>query len=300
MKSIYSAKAIAAAVITSLSLCTTAVQAKTETQTPQPTPSAYPSEQNSQPEKQMQEHSASFAADDQKAPQMQDGQAGGIDTGTVQNAIDAITDTDLKASLQTLLDAYQDALDAERAARDADTSRTADLTSYTDAVSAAKDALDAALKDAGIAIGEPQQNPDGQPAADSQAQPAPQLDVEKIKAEIEALGEDNENYASLMTLLETYEDAADAEKTARDSSADSGTLKSLQDAVILAASNLMDALKAAGIETEQPQSTAEGMQQVLPSASAEAPESVENKTDGSDLFQKFMDWISAFMNRQNA
>ncbi len=169
----------------------------------------------------------------------------GLNVDKIAEAIAALTDEDVKASLTALLDAYVAAFDARQSAIEA--KETDDLNTLSDAVTAAKAALDAALEAAGISTdtlyGVPEEAQDGTGRSNSNR---PVLDTTNIAAAIAALDDSDENKAALNTLLSAYQEALAAEQNA-DASLTQAELKALSDATKAAEQALLEATKDAGI-----------------------------------------------------
>ena len=113
---------------------------------------------------------------DRENPFGQNGQMqpGGRDPmNEIISAVNELEDEDVKANIESLMQAHRDAMDAERDAADDDARAEA-----AEAVTAAREALDAALTAAGIEVstdmpeGQPPEMPDGnEPPADGQEPP---------------------------------------------------------------------------------------------------------------------------------
>ena len=101
-------------------------------------------------------------------------QRGGPDPmNEILSAVNELEDEDVRANIESLMQAHRDAMDAERNAADDDARAEA-----AEAVTAAREALDAALSEAGIEVsmempeGQPPEKPEGsEPPADGQEPP---------------------------------------------------------------------------------------------------------------------------------
>lgn len=169
----------------------------------------------------------------------------GLNVEKIEEAIAALTDEDVKASLTTLLSAYVDAWTAKQEAVAA--KETDSLSELTAAITAAKTALDAALESAGIATdtlyGVPEEAKDGTGKTNNR----PTLDTDEIEAAIAALDDTDANKAALTELLSNYEAALAAQAAADTSTLSEEELQALADAVQSAEDALLEAARDAGV-----------------------------------------------------
>jgi hypothetical protein len=152
------------------------------------------------------------------------------------------------------------------------------------------------------------------PANDQENTQKPmRLDIEAISAAIENLGEDNENYSNLISLLDAYKTAVSAEDNTSEDT-DETTLDSLHDATAAAAEALLSALKDAGIELPAPSDTsaesastgtsaiqsptADSAVQAKPAA-GNAVISSDNTSGGSenDVIEKMINWLKSLLKK---
>ena len=170
----------------------------------------------------------------------------GINTDKIEAAIAALTDTDVQASLTTLLNAYMNALEAKQNA--VDQKNTAELDELTTAVTTAKAILDAALEAAGIdtdlIYDVPENAEDGTGKMNGNR---PDLNTDEIQAAIDALDDSNENKATLTGLLAAYEEALSAWNAADTTTMTQEQLQTLADAVQSAETALQEAARNAEI-----------------------------------------------------
>ena len=171
--------------------------------------------------------------------------AQGNNTDKIAEAIAALTDTDVQASLTTLLTAYTNALEAKQTA--IDQKNTAELDTLTAAVTTAKAVLDAALEAAGIdtdlIYGVPEDSEDGSGKTNGNR---PDLNTDEIATAIAALT-DTDVQASLTALLTTYQEALDAWNAADTATLSQEELQALADAVQSAETALLEAARNAEI-----------------------------------------------------
>lgn len=171
--------------------------------------------------------------------------AQGNNTDKIVEAIAALTDTDVQASLTTLLNAYMNALEAKQTAIDQE--NTAELDALTVAVTTAKAILDAALEAAGIdtdlIYGVPEDSEDGSGKTNGNR---PDLNTDEIATAIAALT-DTDVQASLTALLTTYQEALGAWNAAETTTLSQEELQTLADAVQSAETALLEAARNAEI-----------------------------------------------------
>lgn len=169
----------------------------------------------------------------------------GNNTDKIAEAIAALTDVDVQASLTTLLNAYMSALEAKQTA--IDQKNTAELEALTVAVTTAKAILDAALEAAGIdtdlIYGVPEDSADGSGKTNGNR---PDLNTDEIATAIAALT-DTDVQASLTALLTTYQEALDAWNAADTTTLSQEELQTLADAVQSAETALLEAARNAEI-----------------------------------------------------
>ena len=169
----------------------------------------------------------------------------GINTDKIKDAIAALTDTNVQASLTALLTAYESALEAKQTA--IDNKNTDALDTLTAAVTAAKEALDTALEAAGVdtdaIYGVPEEAKDGQGKTHGNR---PALNTSEIETAIAALTDANAQ-ANLAALLTTYEAALAAQNAAEENNLSEDEIQTLADAVLSAENALLEAARDAGI-----------------------------------------------------
>lgn len=166
-----------------------------------------------------------------------------LDAGKVLAAIAALDDTNAdKATLTSLLNAYQVALAAQNAANFASlTTQAQEQLMFN--VRQAEEALLLAAREAGIIGG----NGRGQ-FVSGYAFGLSELDVTSILASIAALDDTDANKATLTALMEAYSVALAAESAADKTALTQTEFEALHDATIAAEKALIDALELAGID----------------------------------------------------
>ncbi len=169
----------------------------------------------------------------------------GLNIDKIQDAIDALEDETLQTNLSALLDAYVDAFAArQEAVAENDTASLAELNG---AVAAAKAELDAALEEAGISTETLYGIPEEALEGTGRMYNRPELDIDEIAALIAALDDADENKAALTALLTAYVDALAALNAADPSVLTQEELAALEDAVLAAEKELLEATKEADI-----------------------------------------------------
>ena len=172
-------------------------------------------------------------------------EAEGVNVDKITEAIAALEDETVQASLTTLLNTYVEALEAKQAAIAAN--ETDGIDDLTAAVTAAKDALETALTEAGLSLDEILGTPELAGDGTGRMNGKPALDTTSIAASIAALDDTDENKATLETLLSAYEAALEAQSSADTASLTEDEIAALQDAVATAETALREALTTAGI-----------------------------------------------------
>lgn len=169
----------------------------------------------------------------------------GINTGKIEDAIAALTNTDVQQVLTALLDSYKAALEAKQTA--VNEKNTEELDALTAAVTAAKEALDTALEAAGVdtdtLFGDEEEAKDGSGKTNGNR---PALNTSEIETAIAALT-DTDAQATLTALLTTYEEALAAQTAADTSTLTDDEIQALADAVLSAENALLEAARDAGI-----------------------------------------------------
>lgn len=207
-----------------------------------------------------------------------------MDTTQIAAAIAALEDADEnKATLTSLLAAYEEALGAEQ---NADASLTKEqYKALTDATKAAEQALLEATKAAGVTGGQGR----GQ-FVNGYAYGNAEMNTVQIAAQIAGLSDTNENKVMLQEMLAAYEAALAAEQNADTSTLTEEELVALHDATKAAADALKTAMENAGLDVQlmnQSQESKEYQLSVLPDGDGTVPE----PTDG--LFGTFLEWLSS-------
>lgn len=175
-------------------------------------------------------------------------EAEGVNVDKITEAIAALEDETVQASLTTLLNTYVEALEAKQAAIAAN--ETDGIDDLTAAVTAAKDALETALTEAGLSLDEILGTPELAGDGTGRMNGKPALDTTSIAASIAALDDTDENKATLETLLSAYEAALEAQSSADTTSLTEDEIAALQDAVVSAETQLREGLQSAGLTTE--------------------------------------------------
>ena len=166
----------------------------------------------------------------------------GVNTDEIASAIEALENEETKANLEALLSDYEA---AKSALDEAMKEGSDDVDTYMEAEKSAMEALRTALDEADIDTRP--QRPDGMDQKDMrQGGNMKDFDTDEIKTAIEAL-EDEEVKSNLETLLNDYEAAKAALKTAMEE--ESEDIDSYRDAEIKAMEALRSALDEAGIDT---------------------------------------------------
>lgn len=218
-----------------------------------------------------------------------------MDTNEIAAAIAALEDSNTqKATLTTLLNAYETALAAQSA--DGVSSRTnEEQKTLADAVQAAERALLEATKAAGITGGV------GRGQFVNGYGNAP-MDTESIAAAIAALDDSDANKATLTNLLAAYEAARTAQTSADTTSLAEDEIAALADATRAAEQALQEALKNAGLAEEpiqeqnqrqiQTQTTQGGG--ATPSFELNVLEDGETSagSESTGLFSALLQWLS--------
>ena len=176
-----------------------------------------------------------------------------LDADNVLAAIATLADTNAdKATLTSLLNAYQVALAAQNAANFASlTTQAQEQLMYN--VRQAEEALLLAAREAGIIGG----NGRGQ-FVSGYAFGQSELDVTSILASIAALDDTDANKATLTTLMEAFSTALAAEAAADKTALTQAEFEALHDATIAAEKALIDALELAGIDVPRIQTDVPG------------------------------------------
>lgn len=220
-----------------------------------------------------------------------------MDTTEIAAAIAALDDSDEnKATLNTLLDAYEAALEAQSSA-DTSSLTNEEIKALADAVQTAEQALLEATKAAGITggVGRGQfVNGNGNAS----------LDTESVAAKIAALDDTDTNKATLNTLLAAYETALAAQNGADTSALTQDEIDALSDATNKAAQALEEALKNAGLSDEpireqnqqqisqnQPQTADENQYQV--NVVSEGTQS--DSTGTTSILSAFFQWLGSLL-----
>ncbi len=167
----------------------------------------------------------------------------GLNVEKIEEAIAALTDETAKASLTTLLSTYVDAWTAKQEAVEA--KDTDAFVALTEAMTDAKAALDTALASAGIPTdtiyGVPEEAKDGTGRMSNR----PALDTDEIAAAIATLDDNDENKATLTSLLAAYEAALAAQTAADTTTLSEEELQALATAVDTAEEALLTASREA-------------------------------------------------------
>lgn len=218
-----------------------------------------------------------------------------MDTTEIAAAIAALDDSDgNKATLTTLLDAYEAALEAQSSASSSSLTND-EIKALADAVQTAEQALLEATKAAGITGGVGR----GQFVNGNGNAP---LDTESVAARIAALGDTDANKATLNTLLAAYETALAAQNGADASALTQDEIDALADATNKAEQALEEALKNAGLSDEpireqnqqqisqnQPQTADENQYQV----NVVSEGTQDGSTDTSGILSTFFQWLGS-------
>lgn len=208
-----------------------------------------------------------------------------LDTDEILAAINSLDDTDAnKATLTTLLAAYQDALAAQSGA-DTSGMTAEEIQALADAVDQAEAALLEAARDAGVIGGLGR----GQ-FVSGYAYGNAEMNMVAIEAQIAGLSDTDENKATLNALMVAYQNALQAE--ADGSSLSEEERAALRQTTEAAADALKEAMENAGLDTEvqnraQEQKTYE-LQVISGDDSA--------TTQDSGLFTTFLNWLKLLLN----
>lgn len=218
-----------------------------------------------------------------------------MDTTEISAAIAALDDTDTnKATLTSLLEAYETALNAQSSA-DVSSLTNDEIKALADAVQAAEQTLLEATKAAGITGGVGRgQFVDGNGHAS--------LDTESIATQIAALDDTDANKASLTALLEAYQTALTAQNGADTSALTEDELTTLADATHQAELALQQALQNAGLTEEPVQEQNQRQIQGKNEAGTNGQQTFElnvvgddtstTNTESSNLFSAFLNWLN--------
>jgi len=208
-----------------------------------------------------------------------------LDTDEIAAAIATLDDSDEnKATLTSLLTAYEDAL-AAQAAADTTTLSEEELQALATAVDTAEEALLAASREADLIGGLGR----GQ-FVNGYAYGNAELDVETISNSIVALDDTDANKAALSDLLTAYEAALMAEAAADEATLTQTELEALHDATKAAANALKLALENAGIEVPQMQLQEELTHEFQYSVT-DGADSGDGETTGG--LTAFLDWLKS-------
>lgn len=212
----------------------------------------------------------------------------GANLDKIEDAIAAIEDETVQASLTALLEAYADALEAKQAAIEAnDTDSIFELAA---AASAAKDALDLAMAEAGLSLDDILAEPELVEDGTGRALGKPELDTESIAAGIAALDDSDENKVALEGLLNAYQVALQARASADTASMTEDEIAALDQAVTAAEVELREKLANAGLLTEltvqnRQEQQSQWQMTVIPDEK-EAP-------SGTGFFAAIFNWLNA-------
>lgn len=217
-----------------------------------------------------------------------------LNTTEIETAIAALTDTDVQASLTTLLETYETALAAQTAA-DTSTLTDDEIQALADAVKTAEDALLEATRAAGISNGEGR----GQ-FVEGYGKGSEKLNTESIAALIAALDDTDDNKETLTELLTAYETALVAETTADTTSLTEDEITALSEATKTAADALKTALEAAGIADDlQPSGTPQPTNQQQSGKEYQTSVISQNGTTtqstNSSIVASFLNWLSSIL-----
>ena len=170
-----------------------------------------------------------------------------LDADQILAAISTLPDTNAdKATLTSLLEAYQKALAAQQSADPAKLTEQ-ELQSLSYAVRQAEEALLLASREAGLIGG----NGRGQ-FVSGYAFGESELDMTFVLASIAALDDTDANKAKLTTLMEAYSLALAAQAAADRTALSEADLDALENAVDAAERALIEALQMAGIDVPRP------------------------------------------------
>ena len=195
-----------------------------------------------------------------------------LDAEQILAAIAKLPDTNAdKATLTSLLEAYQTALAAQQAA-DTATLTEQQLQTLSYAVRQAEEALLLASRDAGLIGG----NGRGQ-FVSGYAFGQSELDVTAILASIAALDDTDASKANLTALMEAYSAALAAEAAADRTALSEAELDALENAVDAAERALVEALQIAGIDV--PKVREENQPQYIASSSVDDDEDEAEEDD---------------------
>jgi hypothetical protein len=208
-----------------------------------------------------------------------------LDTDEIAAAIAALDDSnESKATLTSLLAAYEDALAAQTAA-DTTTLSEEELQALATAVDTAEEALLAASREAELIGGLGR----GQ-FVNGNAYGNAELDVETIANRIAALDDTDANKAALSDLLTAYEAALTAETASGETTLTETELDALHDATKTAANALKSALENAGIEAPQMQ-LEEEQTHAFRFSVVDAQDANNSETAGG--LTAFLDWLKS-------
>jgi hypothetical protein len=170
-----------------------------------------------------------------------------LDANQILTAISTLPDTNAdKATLTSLLEAYQKALAAQQSADPAKLTEQ-ELQTLSYAVRQAEEALLLASREAGLIGG----NGRGQ-FVSGYAFGESELDMTFVLASIAALDDTDANKAKLTTLMEAYSLALAAQAAADRTALSEAELDALENAVDAAERALIEALQLAGIDVPRP------------------------------------------------
>ena len=218
-----------------------------------------------------------------------------LNTTTIAEAIAALDDTDAnKATLTTLLEAYEAALEAQSSA-DTTALTEDEIAALAEAVQTAEQALLEAAKTAGVSTG-------AEAGRDARYGGNPALNTTTIAEAIAALDDTDANKATLTTLLEAYEAALAAQSSADTSALTEDEIAALAEATQTSELALQEALKNAGISEEPIQEQNERQIQTQTEQGASLDEqfelnvlgdsSTDTDTEPTGILSAFLQWLS--------